>query len=654
MRRRLLSSAVVTTALIGLGAALPAAPAGAASRGHPLVSPATGLPPGMQPTDAQQAKALSQAESGGAITPDAANNKLHYYGGPIVSNAEVVSVLWDSTGGTRTDQPGIDSFFNAILRSQYISWMHEYDTPADDPNTPAIEGSGQHTGYGRFRARAVLTPTNPDDHSLDNSTDIQAQLLAGINAGTIPAPTADSQGNPNTVYAMFFPSNDVITQGGNTSGVQFCAYHYATTMTYNGMHLPYLVLPDPTAAGISSGCGTSTATQNLQSFASHELIEAINDPQISQLIDNNASTLGYPAAWYGPASTDGEIADICNAQTGTVTGADSNSWLVQKEWSNSQGTCLVSRPRTTPGPPAGVTATPVAGGGVHVSWTEPVNDGFSPTLGYGIYRSQAPGDQGSQIQQMDWTQTSYDDHPPADGTYYYTVYDTNDGATGVTASQVAAISDGQPPGVTITGPTARFSLGTTVTTTYTGSDVASYDARYRLRSWNGSLGSYQQPADWTGTSQLSRSLTASAGKEYCFSVSATDGLGNVSGWSAEKCQTVALDDRSIPLGTHWTRGSSSTSYKGTFTRTTTAGATLKLAGARFTQVALVVTTCPTCGKVNVYSGSQLLGTVNLHSATTKRKVVKTLPAVSLRTATVMIKTLDAHQVIIDGVGASAT
>ena len=45
-------------------------------------------------------------------------------------------------------------------------------------------------------------------------------------------------------------------------------------------------------------------------------------------IANNGNAA--PLAWYDP--TNGEIGDICNAQQGQVSGSDSVSYTVQKEF----------------------------------------------------------------------------------------------------------------------------------------------------------------------------------------------------------------------------------------------------------------------------------------------------------------------------------
>ncbi|MGN6723122.1 MAG: hypothetical protein ACTHJM_10960, partial [Marmoricola sp.] len=73
------------------------------------------------------------------------------------------------------------------------------------------------------------------------------------------------------------------------------------------------------------------------------------------------------------------------------------------------------------------------------------------------------------------------------------------------------------------------------------------------------------------------------------------------------------------------------------------------------RLALVATKCPSCGKVAVYSGSTLLGTINLYKSTTAREQVIALPKVSYRTANIRLKVTTSGKTIqIDGLGVSRT
>ncbi|KAJ3330833.1 hypothetical protein HDU76_004751 [Blyttiomyces sp. JEL0837] len=83
--------------------------------------------------------------------------------------------------------------------------------------------------------------------------------------------------------------------------------------------------------GCKGGCGASPDTfRNTCSVATHELVEAVSDPDVGLVGAVNA----YPLGWYDNANN-AEIGDLCNAQEGSV-----NGYTVQLMWSNKDGKCV--------------------------------------------------------------------------------------------------------------------------------------------------------------------------------------------------------------------------------------------------------------------------------------------------------------------------
>ena len=282
--------ALLCLGLLDLGSA--SADAGSAGRSaqpaQRFVSPRTGLPGGMTPTNSQLRRvAPLRPKPGRAAVPH-----LTYYGGPVVSNAAVVSVLWGASGSylaqvTGSVSPNMDTFFRHVTDSSYLSWLSEYNTPA--------AGKNQSIGYGSFAGRTAITPSAAAAGTTIQDSTIQSELLGQITKGQLPAPTLDAAGLPNTVYALFFPAGTTICDTGSCSGVQFCAYHSSFTASIQGQarNVRYMVLPQPDA-NIVSGCGSATADtaeKVLQSYTSHELVETITDPDVGL-----ATTPGPPLA----------------------------------------------------------------------------------------------------------------------------------------------------------------------------------------------------------------------------------------------------------------------------------------------------------------------------------------------------------------------
>jgi len=264
--------------------------------------------------------------------PDLPFPHLNYFGGPVISNVHVVQVLYGSGAFlpqvSSTTPPSIASFFSDILgtNSGYISLLTQY-------NTPATGGTNQTIGNGTFEGPLQIVPSPANSGPVIDDTQIQAELLAQINAGHLPAPLLDAAGNVNTLYMIYFPPGITITENGATSCVQFCAYHGTTSTTLNSKHILYGVLPNLAANGCSTGCGPSTTFGNYTSATSRELTEAITDADVGI-----ATTFAFPLAWYDV--TYGEIGDICNGQQGSYT-ANGTAYTIQLEFSNAASGCVL-------------------------------------------------------------------------------------------------------------------------------------------------------------------------------------------------------------------------------------------------------------------------------------------------------------------------
>ena len=257
---------------------------------------------------------------------------LSYFGGPIISNVQVIQVLYGSGSYNPqvagTTSPTMGNFFADITSTGLISLLQQY-------NTPASGGTGQTFGNGTFAGLFQIVPAAGNNGSTITDTQIQSELLAQINAGHLPAPALDALGNPNTLYMIYFPPGKTISQGGSNScqAGGFCAYHGTTSSTLGGHNVLYGVMPDMQAgSGCSTGCGTSTVFGNYTSVTSHELTEAMTDADVGI-----ATTFSAPLGWYD--MTNGEIGDICNGQQGTYV-ANGTSYTIQLEFSNSANNCV--------------------------------------------------------------------------------------------------------------------------------------------------------------------------------------------------------------------------------------------------------------------------------------------------------------------------
>ncbi len=288
----------------------------------------------------------------------AAAPHLNYYGGRVVSNIQVVEVIYGAgtylPQVTSTAAPNIPSFYQGVTNSAYVDWLTEYDTTGLPAPT-----SNQAIGRGGLVQPVTITPSAANNGATIDDSNIQAELAAQIAAGTLPAPTRDVAGNNNTYYAVYLPQGKVITFQGGQSCVLFCAYHNTVANVPGFGEVYYSVHPDmETGSGCESGCGAATtAFGNYTQVASHELVETMTDPEIGL-----ASVVGAPLAWYDP--NDGEAADICNGMHATAVGSDGVTYDVQSIFSDAANACIASRavaPSFTVSPAAFEGGTTVTG-----------------------------------------------------------------------------------------------------------------------------------------------------------------------------------------------------------------------------------------------------------------------------------------------------
>jgi hypothetical protein len=229
--------------------------------------------------------------------------QLTYHGGPLLQNVQVATLYWGADWKDNALTGYFEGFFKALFADgRYLANLSQYDV------------GDYKIGTG------ALAATTTDDQTLSatvRDSQIRAQIRAQIAAGHLPAPTE------NTVYFVFTPPHTVVVSAdGADSANDFAGYHdYATGS-------------DPFAYAVIPYADYLANPRDMTEFASHELAEAITDPE-----PVDGSTLG----WYD--SRNGEVGDIpvslYAAQRITradlmdeLTAPDGTVYRVQKEWSN--------------------------------------------------------------------------------------------------------------------------------------------------------------------------------------------------------------------------------------------------------------------------------------------------------------------------------
>lgn len=299
-----------------------------------------------------------------------ANAHLTYWGGPVVSNIQVVVVFWGAdVAAAVTANGAIDQFYTDITSSRFFDELTEYST-LGITGANGTSTSNQTIGHGTFLNKFTIAPSTCPGPAACNITDaqIQTELTRQINISALPAPQTDAQGHINTYYAIYFPPAVTISLDATTrSCVQngFCAYHSNT-----GSLIPYGVFPDFSVGGCSvqGACGSGSTLQIATVDSSHEMAETVTDAEAGV-----ATALAPPLAWFD-GTNNAEISDLCDGSQNSVT-AGSNTYSVEPVFSNVQGGCVTEPPAFSIPAPAGG-----AGPGIPFKMTLTLTSAFNVTL----------------------------------------------------------------------------------------------------------------------------------------------------------------------------------------------------------------------------------------------------------------------------------
>jgi hypothetical protein len=257
---------------------------------------------------------IMHLNSGGeaAVNLSASGGNLINNGGPVLQNSTTYAIFW-----------GAQSAFPSDLKTQLPNLLEGYGSSVLsnilDQYLPA-------PALSQFDPTTATDISTPPARS-PTTTAIVKEVCKQINKGALPMNPVDSVHSGGGVYFVLtsnFPKS-----------VNFCAWH--SFGTCNGNHIAVAYIPNLKNVG---GCNPgnlyransfSEGTRADANVISHELSEAITDPELS--------------AWFD--SVGNEIGDKCNFLfKSAVTLANSTTWQLQEEWSNSLSAC--SQEQLTP------------------------------------------------------------------------------------------------------------------------------------------------------------------------------------------------------------------------------------------------------------------------------------------------------------------
>ena len=291
-----------------------------------------------------------------------ATGGVTYQGGPLINNVAVETVFlgqeWTTDPSLQQNAAQLDQFFGSITNSTFMDLLAQYGTPQGGP-----------IGHGSFVGQVDIAQ-DPWRRSTISDTAIQSELNSEILNGAIASPDS------NRLLFVFTPPDIVVSQGGSRSNgypTGFAGYHNSF-IDSAGQLVRYAVIPDPIGNDQVEGL---TAFQQQSAAASHELAEAVTDPDGTSWWDNtNDSTSGE------------EIGDFADLNTDTLY---LNGYVIEEIWSNANGglvaplgatltaTPITTPPITNPTPPSGGNGNPPAAPGL------PTNIGaVAESLAHGV------------------------------------------------------------------------------------------------------------------------------------------------------------------------------------------------------------------------------------------------------------------------------
>jgi hypothetical protein len=257
-----------------------------------------------------------------------------YFGGPVISNVQIVVVYWNSSVNSAA-QAGLSGFFQGITDSTYYDSLSEYSTSiASSGNMGQTNQSiGRGSYVGAYTIVPSICPATTTATCSLTDPQLQTELEAQIANKVLPAPIYDSNGYDNTLYMVYFPPNITLTVPvySITSCVDFCAYHSTGGTMANP--LVYGAIMD-TFTGPCAACdATLSGFQGLTYDSSHEMAESVSDTDIGF---NTTALYGYPGAWADNTNSCGEIADICDDSVGASVTTANGSYQVNELWSQGR------------------------------------------------------------------------------------------------------------------------------------------------------------------------------------------------------------------------------------------------------------------------------------------------------------------------------
>jgi len=247
--------------------------------------------------------------AGGHAKPSSGNG-IFYHGGPLMLGTTNAYYIWYGNWSGNSATTILTNLASSIGGSPYFN----INTTYYDGSNSAVSNSVHYGGSVN------------DNYSHGTAlTDAAVQsVVAGAISGGLPKDT-------NAVYFVLTSSDVNETSGFCT---QYCGWH--THGTISGSDIKYSFVGNPDRC--PSACAAQTVSPNnnagadgMASIISHELEEAVTDPDLNAWYDRRGQENADKCAWtFGTEST------ATNGSKYNVT-LGGTKYLIQRNWVNATG-----------------------------------------------------------------------------------------------------------------------------------------------------------------------------------------------------------------------------------------------------------------------------------------------------------------------------
>ncbi|MBZ5676611.1 MAG: fibronectin type III domain-containing protein [Acidobacteriia bacterium] len=402
--------------------------------------------------------------------------------------------------------------------------------------------------------------------------------------------------------------------------------------------------------GLAAAPGTYSATFTLSNFVNWQsaVVAAANN--------TNQVSLSWTASTESGGTISKYLVERCQgagcnsfAQIGTPTGASftdagltaSTSYSYRVRAQDAVGTVgpyssaiTFVTPPTIPSAPGNLTATPISGTQINLSWTASLETGGAIST-YLVERCQ--GATCSNFAQIATpTSTTYSDTSVGSGSYNYRVRARDNAGNLSPYSNLAngAIGDTQPP-TAPSNPVATPTSSSQISLTWTASTDNTGVTGYLVERCQGvGCGTFTQVATPAGTTYSDTGLAAST--SYNYRVRATDAVGNLSQYSTVATATTPAPNSTITYvqSNYATPQSPTVTVNVTFTAAQTAG-NLNVVAVGWNDTTAVINTV-TDSRGNVYTravGPTVLSGSLSHSIYYAKNIVSAAAGANIVTVT---------------------